>query len=491
MAPPATPPPSNPAMHAAYLDAVTPHAVVLFHRDGAIQHANRAAQRFGLTNGHVIAAGLEQMRLFSLDTKALVDTTLWLDTDPARPLRTGWIAPGGSEHMVELTRAAVDDQWQILTLTDRSSEWRLRSALAQADSGDDPTHKLRRLAHDLANAFGVAQIAADSLGKLTIPSSAGRHLSSILDACKRGDTLIQSLLDEPRSAMIVPSHVDVGASLAHVAQLAMRVMPRKTTFTRDIAPGRIMVACRRADLDAAVMHLLANGRKAIATAGIGQGTLRIAVNATQSDVQISVEDNGAGLPDEVINQRPDPYLSLPNAMGGSGVGLAIVETFAWRTGGTLHMENRAEGGCRVTLTLPRAELPDDAIHATEANPTLFRDLSGYRILLVDADDPFRLVLSEALRGAGARLAEASTGTEALRVLGYKTPDIVISSHSLPDGMGASDLVAAQPGIAVLSLTAAGDVIDPATQFMMLRKPIRLEELENAIQLVAPRPHAPD
>ncbi|MEO5704463.1 MAG: sensor histidine kinase, partial [Candidatus Limnocylindrales bacterium] len=72
-----------------------------------------------------------------------------------------------------------------------------------------------------------------------------------------------------------------------------------------------------------------------------------------------VLDDGPGFPDRVASRaferfwRADPA----RAGAGSGLGLAIVKELAVAHGGMAHAENRAEGGARVGVTLPRLPRP--------------------------------------------------------------------------------------------------------------------------------------
>ena len=66
----------------------------------------------------------------------------------------------------------------------------------------------------------------------------------------------------------------------------------------------------------------------------------------------TVEDNGTGLPETDMTRLTEPYVSTRNR--GSGLGLAIVKKIMEDHGGNLLLENRPEGGARVTLSFAPA-----------------------------------------------------------------------------------------------------------------------------------------
>lgn len=75
-------------------------------------------------------------------------------------------------------------------------------------------------------------------------------------------------------------------------------------------------------------------------------------------VHICIDDNGPGIPPDLIAQAFEPWVRLPESgvanpsRAGHGLGLAIAKDLAHRDGGQVSLENRATGGLRATLTLP-------------------------------------------------------------------------------------------------------------------------------------------
>ncbi|MDR2771050.1 MAG: HAMP domain-containing protein [Clostridiales Family XIII bacterium] len=87
------------------------------------------------------------------------------------------------------------------------------------------------------------------------------------------------------------------------------------------------------------------------------GTIRVLTRDTREAGIITVEDNGPGIPEAELPfiferfYRADK--SRNRATGGAGIGLAIVKSVVAAHGGSVTAENRAEGGCRFTVTLPK------------------------------------------------------------------------------------------------------------------------------------------
>lgn len=91
------------------------------------------------------------------------------------------------------------------------------------------------------------------------------------------------------------------------------------------------------------------------------GGARLTAERTDEHVVVRVEDEGPGAPPEALAGLTEPFRRLEpsrgRGTGGAGLGLAIVKALAESQGGSLELENRAEGGLRATLRLKGSVLP--------------------------------------------------------------------------------------------------------------------------------------
>ena len=118
--------------------------------------------------------------------------------------------------------------------------------------------------------------------------------------------------------------------------------------------GRVLVACRPIALRRAFRNLLENAsiHGVRATVGIAQG---------DEGPSVVIEDEGPGIPEADRERVFEPFVRLDESRspdkGGSGLGLAIARTIIRGHGGNVRLENRAEGGLRVTIALPASGVP--------------------------------------------------------------------------------------------------------------------------------------
>jgi signal transduction histidine kinase len=87
----------------------------------------------------------------------------------------------------------------------------------------------------------------------------------------------------------------------------------------------------------------------------GAGPVVLRASASNGNVELHVLDSGPGFPPAFVPSAFERFARADAARtgGGTGLGLAIVRAIAEAHGGSAQLENRAEGGAHVWLTLPR------------------------------------------------------------------------------------------------------------------------------------------
>jgi signal transduction histidine kinase len=87
-------------------------------------------------------------------------------------------------------------------------------------------------------------------------------------------------------------------------------------------------------------------------------SVRVSAAATGDNVDVTVTDDGAGIPEPDRQKVLDRFTRLDEARdrdaGGSGLGLAIVRELVQRTGGSLALDDAPGGGLVVHVVLPRS-----------------------------------------------------------------------------------------------------------------------------------------
>ena len=101
-----------------------------------------------------------------------------------------------------------------------------------------------------------------------------------------------------------------------------------------------------------------------------QGQIRMVLSGDEQGLEITIEDNGPGFPEDVRERLLEPYVTTREK--GTGLGLAIVNRIIADHGGSISLQNRLDGlrGARVRIWLP----PHDP--ATKTIPAASQDSAG-------------------------------------------------------------------------------------------------------------------
>jgi PAS domain S-box-containing protein len=179
------------------------------------------------------------------------------------------------------------------------------------------------------------------------------------------------------------------------------------------------------------------------------GKITVKLDRTDSIVQITVTDTGAGISPEFLPFVFDRFKQADGAItkqhGGLGLGLAISRHLVEMHGGTIEADSPGEAlGATFTIRLPLAAVRATAVAAIPSarNPRLIEvaavdglDLNGVRILVVDDEPDAREMLRVVLEKFGADVTTASSATDALNVLPAWKPAVMVCDIGMPEEDG--------------------------------------------------------
>ena len=300
--------------------------------------------------------------------------------------------------------------------------------------------------------------------------------------------LVEDLLDISR---LESRRLRLGATDVEVNDLVDDVVAdaRAQTRNHDIVFHRtgspVVVQGDRERLEQVLVNLLQNAVKYSPHGG----QIRVSIERFHSEVAISVQDPGIGIPLEEQPRLFQRFFRAANATtrnyGGLGIGLFVSHEIVRRHGGRFEVKSEQEKGSTFTFYLP---LSPSALPAVDARP---------RVLLVDDDPEILEATGQVLREWGYAVDAASDGEGALALARKAQPDLMLIDLMMPgmDGwtlirrMREEDLARDVP-VVVFSAhpeqREKGSVgVDAA-----LRKPFELEELQDVVErLLRPRPAA--
>jgi PAS domain S-box-containing protein len=361
----------------------------------------------------------------------------------------------------------------------------LQAQLHQAQKMESLGSLAGGVAHDMNNVLGAILGMASMHGEQAPPGSdLERGLLTITRAAERGGTMVKSLLNLARQSPAETQELDLNALLREEVRLLEHTTLSQVRLEMDLAPDLRPMRGDAAALTHAIMNLCVNAVDAMA----GSGTLTLRTrNVDPAQVEIQVQDNGCGMPAEVMEKALDPFFTTKGVGKGTGLGLPIVYSTVKAHQGALELQSEPGRGTLVRVRFPSCAQAAPAAPPPEARPGPGRELC---VLLVDDDELVRCSVQALLEALGHCVTVAASGEEALALATFE-PDLVILDLNMP-GLGGGGtlprLRALHPQVPILLATGrtdqtALDLVEAYRHVTLLAKPFGLQELRRQLDLI--------
>ncbi|MBA3269647.1 MAG: response regulator, partial [Acidobacteria bacterium] len=143
-----------------------------------------------------------------------------------------------------------------------------------------------------------------------------------------------------------------------------------------------------------------------------------------------------GMDDAVQARIFEPFFTTKPAGEGTGLGLSTVYGILKQSGGTIDVESRVNEGSTFNVYLPLAEAQEQEAAAPRRRVMLPGQQHG-TVLVAEDDDLVRMLVHTVLTGAGYRVIEARTGTEAAALVATLAEpiDLLIADVVMPGMIG--------------------------------------------------------
>jgi CheY-like chemotaxis protein/two-component sensor histidine kinase len=318
------------------------------------------------------------------------------------------------------------------------------------------------LAHELRNPIAPIATAAELLKLSTFDEGRVRNTSDVISRQVAHLTaLVDDLLDVSRVTRglitLDEETLNVSAVLADSIEQTHALMEAKRHhFSVQVPEGQFLVKGDRTRLTQVFANLLANAAKY--TPPDGHISLRLQGDETQ--VQVAVEDNGAGIEPSLQPNIFDLFTqgerTPDRAQGGLGLGLALVKSLVELHGGQVAVRSEGAGrGSMFTVTLAREMWVKRQPERRRAGMGTPLPANSAKVLVVDDNKDAADMLSLYLEALGHEVSVAYDSGDALAVAEQTSPTVVFLDIGLP-GMNGYQLarrLRAAPGTAGSLLVA--------------------------------------
>lgn len=213
----------------------------------------------------------------------------------------------------------------------------------------------RRLAHEIKNPLTPIQLSAERLlhklgGKLDEGDARllQRATQTIVSQVGAMKNMVGDFANYARDPALKLSRLDLHQLIREVMGL---YEANATPIILKLEALQSEVNGDATRLRQVIHNLLQNAQDALQS--VAQPQIALITESRNREIHVHVEDNGMGFPESVLSRAFDPYMTTK--LKGTGLGLAIVKKIIEEHGGHISIENRADGGARVSIRMPLAE----------------------------------------------------------------------------------------------------------------------------------------
>ncbi|MEF2231840.1 MAG: ABC transporter substrate binding protein [Pseudodesulfovibrio sp.] len=430
------------------------------------------------------------------------DEAVILRRDAYRKVRRKLLDAGGAQAWLEVNKVAIRDRsghivGVLSTAENITKELDLETQLLQSQKLEAIGTLAGGIAHDFNNILtSIINSTELAVGDLAEGSVTRRDLERVLKAARRGGRVVNQILAFSRPSTEGFRSTDVGAVVAEVLGLVEASMPSSIEVRSNMEGGLGCVLADPTQLHQVVMNLCTNAYHALRETGgviearvermvLGEEEARRIGVSEGEYVRMTVEDNGPGIPPEILDKIFDPFFSTKDKTEGTGLGLAVVHGIVHSHRGGVQVRSRDGGGTVFEVYLPRAGEDRE-----ESDSVRTGVASGWARILFVEDDQDQLDTTPRLLQTMGFSVEGVLDPAAAAAMVAEDPhrfDLVITDYDMPGMSGiqlARRLAEVAPDLPVILVSGREDAVVAASHLPNIRrvviKPYDKDDLSNAM-----------
>ena len=209
------------------------------------------------------------------------------------------------------------------------------------------------IAHDLKNPLHNLQLLMEDLEEEPDPGRRAEMLKRLRENVERASARVSELSRAGRAPEDVQEPLDLAVALADLhKRIGAAARANGTELVVD-CPRGLAVRGDAFALRSAVENVVANSLEALQQNGRG-GRLALTARQVNGAIELTVEDDGPGIPEEV---RPRLFAPFSSGRESTGLGLAIARALARSSGGDLTCADPSSGHTCFRFTFPGPRPP--------------------------------------------------------------------------------------------------------------------------------------
>lgn len=316
---------------------------------------------------------------------------------------------------------------------DVTAQKEMEMQMLQAQKTESMGTLARGICHDFNNILnGINSFAYLIQHHLTEPEKIQDHCQAILEMSQRAGGLTRQLQSYARHQQGESRPLDLNDLLRQSAKILDGGVSRHLEMTLDLHDKLKWVEGDRSQLEQVIMNICINAAEAMTDGGVlnirtypvhltpGEPTLPQGMEEGEYNL-LQISDNGPGMSAQVKARIFDPFYTTKQT--GNGLGLSAVYGIMKSHEGWIRVDSELGVGSCFSLYFPAVEARDQLFGEYE-----HANIRGGNetILVVDDEEPVRLVAEDILSTLGYRVIVAASGEEAINIFKERPQSIQLA-----------------------------------------------------------------
>lgn len=359
-----------------------------------------------------------------------------------------------------------DLQGVVVLARDRTREKELQNQLNQSEKLSAIGTLVSGVAHELNNPLaGILGFAQLLLARP--PEDWGRgDIENIEINARRCQRIVENLLAFARQSRMTKRRANLNEVIDSVLNLnEYQFRMDNIVIERDLDSSIPLFPIDVNRWQQVFINLASNAHQALVGSKTTPREIRFQTRSQGDSVEVRIHDNGPGIPDDVRKHIFDPFFTTKES--GTGLGLGICFGIVEEHGGTITLDESVDAGACFVISVPVAEARVFPVDVPSGPRRPSSDAgAGKSVLVVDDDTYVCDVVARVLQNHDYDTEVANDGEQAIRMLGKRSYDLLVTDVRMPgdyDGIDLHDrLIARDPEANRRMVFMTGNLLDGRT-----------------------------
>ncbi len=359
----------------------------------------------------------------------------------------------GEKVEVDLSAVKLTDHRYIAYCNNITDKKHLEAQLHQSQKLESIGNLAAGIAHDFNNLLTVI-IGNSDLVRLKLKSHDELKdlLDDVISASEKASELTQKMLLFSRKGAMNFNPVNINECISNLKNILQRIIGENITIQTDLAPDIELVKADQNNIEQVILNIAANARDAMPDGGtLSITTKNVTItNKNQSIIShsvpgkyivMSIEDEGIGMTQGIVNKIFDPFFTTKVVGKGTGMGLSVVYGIVKKHNGWINVYSEPGQGTAFKVYLPALKINSPDMQVSQTNTNTINKIRNERVLVIEDNPAVLKFVANLLLEYGYMIEIAQNCKEAVAIIERKNYDfdLIISDVILPDGNGV-DLI---------------------------------------------------